>query len=119
MLKTHMAGKGPEGACGLGLRLHRTDGAPACLCSQRVGDLAWEPNRLPGLEWAGQTSSAPLVLEGPSCLPLPVLPASLLRPQDQHGLEGPSEAGRPGLRAMQASGADWAGEMLAWCSPLV
>ena len=33
---------------------------------------AWELSRLPGPQWAGQTPSAPLplLLEGPSCLPL-------------------------------------------------
>ena len=46
--------------------------------SQRAGDLTWEPSRLPGLEWVGQTPSSPLLflLEDPSHLPLLISPAS-------------------------------------------
>ena len=63
---------------GLGSRNRR---GPRCALhpwSQRAGDLTWEPSRLPGLEWAGQSPSPPLLLllEGPSCLPLLISPAS-------------------------------------------
>ena len=75
----------------MGLRLKEQKG-PRCAphpWSQRAGDLTWEPSRLPGLEWVGQTPSSPLLLlqsavwEGPSHLPLLFSPASLLCPQDQ------------------------------------
>ena len=41
--------------------------------SQRTGDLTWEPSRLPGFDWAGQTPSSPLLLlqcgrAPPTCL---------------------------------------------------
>ena len=57
--------------------------------SQRAGDLTWEPSRLPGLTWARQTSSSPLLLlqsgvwESPSGLTLLIFLASLLCSQDQ------------------------------------
>ena len=72
------------GPWGVGLRLKEQKG-PRCAphpWSQRAGDLTWEPSRLPGLEWAGQTPSSPLLLlqsgvwEGPSHLPLLISPAS-------------------------------------------
>ena len=42
---------------GVGLRLKQQKGPRRVLhlWSQRAGDLTWEPSRLPGLEWAGQT----------------------------------------------------------------
>ena len=88
MLRTHRAGKGPGG----GLRLKEQKG-PRCVpypLSQRAGDLTWEPSRLPGLEWAGQMPSSPLLLllKGPFCLPLLISLASLLCLQDPRGLEG-------------------------------
>ena len=74
MLRTHRTGKGPGSYGGVGLRLKEQKGprrAPHPW-SQRAGDLTWEHSRLPGLEWAGQTPSSPLplLLEGPSRLPL-------------------------------------------------
>ena len=58
---------------------------------------AWELSRLPWPEWAGQTPSAPLLFlpQGPSRLPLLISPASLLCPQDPHGLDGALEWGGP------------------------
>ena len=68
--------------------------------TQPGGDLegrgsTWELSRLPGPEWAGQLPSAPhpLLLEGPSHLPLLVSPASFLCPQDPCGLDGALEGG--------------------------
>ena len=71
---------GAVGNWGLGSRNRRGTGVPPHTWSQRVGDLTWEPSRLPGLEWVRQTVSSPLllllswralpVLEGPSRLPL-------------------------------------------------
>ena len=57
--------------------------------------LPWELSRLPGPKWAGQTTSAslPFLLDGPSHLPLLIFPASLLCPQDPHGLRGALEVG--------------------------
>ena len=85
--------KRPWGLWTVGLRLKEQKGprhAPHPW-SQRAGDLTWEPSRLPGFEWVGQTSSSPLwllwsgVWEGLSHLPLLISPASLLCPQDQCG----------------------------------
>ena len=60
----------------MGLRLKEQKGprhAPHSW-SQRSGDLTQEPSRLPGLEWVGQTPSSPLplLLNGPSRLPLQI-----------------------------------------------
>ena len=55
--------KRPWGLWGVGLRLKEQKG-PRCAphpWSQRVGDLIWEPSRLPGLEWVGQMPSSPLL----------------------------------------------------------
>ena len=76
--------KRPWGLWGVGLRLKEQKGpgrAPH-LWSQRAGDLTWEPSRLPGLEWVGQTPSH---LSCPSGLGGPLPPAS----PDFHG---PDEA---------------------------
>ena len=93
------------GALGVRLRLKEWKG-PRCASHpsfQRAGDLTWEPSRLPGLAWAGQTPSSPLLLlqsgvwVGPSCLPLLISPASLLCPQYQCsrvGGEGAALEGR-------------------------
>ena len=67
-------------------------------------------------EWAGQMPSSPLLLlrswkVPPTCLSCSP-PPSLLRPQDQHSPERASEGIGPGLRAGQASWANWAGETL-------
>ena len=90
MLSTHKAGKGPGGCGGwdLGSRNRRGPGCPPPR-SQRAWDLTWEPSRLPGLKWAGQSPSTPLLLllQGPSCLPLLISLASLLCPQ------GPTQPG--------------------------
>ena len=47
------------------------------------------------------------ILEGPSCLPLLIFPASLLCLQDQPGLEGTSE----GVQPSQIAGADFPGRL--------
>ena len=52
----------------------------------------------------------------PSASPVLSL-ASLLRPQDQSGLEGASKGIGPGLRAGQTFPADWAGELLVTLPP--
>ena len=81
MLRIHRAGKGPGDCGGWGLGSTEQKGSRRALhpWSQRAGDLTWEPSRLPGLEWAGQTPSSPLLLfqclqEGSSCLPLLFFP---------------------------------------------
>ena len=115
--------KRPWGLWGVGLRLKeqkRSRHAPHPW-SQRAGDLTWEPSSLPGLKWVGQIPSAPLLLlpswrAPPTCLSCS-LPASLLHPQDQPGLEGTSESVGPGPRAGQTSPADSAGEMLGVLPP--
>ena len=100
---------GGQGQClgplwAVGLRLKEQTGprhAPDP-CSQRAADLTWEPSSLPGLEWARQTPSSPLLLlwsgvwEGPSCLTLLIFLASLLWPQDQCGQEGKGVPWRAG-----------------------
>ena len=100
MLSTHRARKGPGGCGGVGLRLKEQKG-PRCAphpWSQRVGDVTWEPSRLPGLQWVGQTPSSCLLLlrsgvwEGPSHLPILISLSSLLYPQDQWE-DGPWRAG--------------------------
>ena len=56
----------PWGLLGVGLRLKEQKGprfAPHLWC-QRIGDLTWEPSRLTGLEWTGQTPSSPLLWSG-------------------------------------------------------
>ena len=91
------------------------------LWSERAGDPTWEPSRLPGPEWVGQVPSAPslapLVLEGPSYLPLLFCPG--LPPMSP----GPMQPGgglwgyRIWPRAGQTSPADWAGEILGMLPP--
>ena len=85
----HTGWKRPWGLWRVGLTLKEQKGswrAPHPW-SQRAGKLLWEPSRLPGLEWAGQMPSSPLLLlrsgvwEGPSLLPLLISPASLLWPR--------------------------------------
>ena len=93
--------KRPLGLWGVGLRLKEQKG-PWCSphpWSQRAGDLTWAPSRLPGLKWAGQSSSAPLplLLDGPSCLPLMISLASLLCPP------GPTQSGG----ALEGRGSAW------------
>ena len=87
MLRTHRAGIGPGGCGGMGLRPQ----------SQRVGDLTWEPSRLPGLKWAGQMPSSPLLLlwSGGPLLPaspdlpdLPLMPPGPMWPGGRGGLGG-------------------------------
>ena len=56
--------KRPWGLWGVGLRLKEQKGpwrAPHPW-SQRAGDLTWEPSSLPGLKWAGQMPSCPLLI---------------------------------------------------------
>ena len=106
---------------GVRLRLNGTEGAQACLWSQRVQDPAWGPSRLLGPEWVEQMPSAPLLLlwsrrDPPTCLSCSPL-ASLLCFQDQHHPEGASEGTGPGLRARQSSQANWTGETLSALSP--
>ena len=120
MLRTHRAGKGPGGQWGWGLGSTEQKGHRHAhrLWSQRVGE---PTSRLPGLKWVGQIPSAPLLLlpswrAPPTCLSCS-LPASLLHPQDQPGLEGTSESVGPGPRAGQTSPADSAGEMLGVLPP--
>ena len=90
------SGKGPGGCRGVELGLKEQKGprrAPHPW-SQRAGDLTWEPSRLPGLEWVGQSPSAPLPLlpEGPSHVPLLFSPwPPSYAPKDPHGLEGALE----------------------------
>ena len=72
------------GAVGVGLRLKEQKGPRSVPHpgSQSMGDLTWEPSRLPGLEWVGQMPSSPLLLPWsrrapPACLsysPLSLLP---------------------------------------------
>ena len=64
------------------------------------------------------SSPAPLVLEGPPCLPLPISPASLLCPQDLRSPEGTIEGIRPSPRAERTSLANWAGDVLAMLPPI-
>ena len=74
-------------AVGVGFRLKEQKGprrAPHP-SSQRAGDLPWEPSKLPGLKWVGQTPSAPLLLPPTGPLPPPLPSASFLSPQDQCG----------------------------------
>ena len=88
MLRTDRAGKGP-GDCvwGVGFRLNRTEGTQVCpphLVSIRgQGTSPGSPADFLGSSGQGQTPSSPasLVPEGPSCLPLLISLASLLRPQ--------------------------------------
>ena len=91
--------------------------------SQRVGDLIWEPSRLPGLEWVGQTPSSPLQLvqDGSSHLSLLISPASLLRPQDQcgQGERGASEGRGPAWELSKLPGPEWAGQMPSAPLPLL
>ena len=76
----------------------------------------WELSRLPVPKWVGQTPSAPLVLllEGPSCLPLLISPASLVCPQDLGGLDGALDGEkRPGSSAGSPARV---GQAIALCS---
>ena len=89
--------------------------------SQSMGDLTWEPSRLPGLKWAGQMPSSPLLLlwfQRPLLPASPVLPsASFLCPQDQCG--GGWGLGGQGtsLGAQQAPWAQVAGANTLHSSP--
>ena len=101
--------KRPWGPWEVGLRLKEQKGprrAPHPW-SQRAGDLTWEPCRLPGLEWAGQTPSSPLPLlpECPSRLPLLISQASLLCPQGPRRPGGGFGGQGISLGAQQAPGA--------------
>ena len=71
---------------------------------------AWELSRFPGLEWVGQSPSTPfpLLLEGPSCLPLLISPASLLCPQYLCGPDRALGCGGTSLGAQQAPQPEWA-----------
>ena len=113
---------------GLRLKAQGTEGTQACpppLVS-RAGDLTWEPSRLPGLKWAGQMPSSPLLLlwsgvwEGPSHLPLlipPGLPSYAPRT---------NAAGEVGRGALEGRGLawdlrrlpvpEWVGQSLLSCS---
>ena len=114
MLRTHRAGKGPGRLLGVGLRLKEQKGsrrAPPPLVAEGR-DLTWEPSRLPGLQWVGQTPSAPLFPEGPSHLPLLFSPrppsyaprTSVARGMGGHGGQGTS------LGTQQAPQPKWAGQ---------
>ena len=83
--------------------------------SQRVGDLTWEPSKLPGLEWVGQMPSSPLLLLWSlESLPLLISPASLLCPQDPRSLERALEGvWRPGNSAGSPA---QVGQVIALCS---
>ena len=88
--------------------------------SQRVGDLTWEPSRLPGLEWVRQFLSAPLPLlpEGLSRLPLlnsPQPPSYAPRPGGRVALEGRG----PGWELSRLPGPEWVGQMPSIPLPLL
>ena len=113
MLRTHRAGKGPGRLLGVGLRLKEQKGsrrAPPPLVAEGR-DLTWEPSRLPGLQWVGQTPSAPLFPEGPSHLPLlfsPRPPSYAPRTSVARGMGGHGRQGT-GLGTQQAPQPKWAG----------
>ena len=92
--------KRPWGLWGVGLRLKEQKGPRRAPHPHlRAADLTWEPSRLPGLEWAVQTPSSPLLLllDGPSRLP-----PGPTRPGWGFGWEG------SGLGAQQAPLPEWA-----------
>ena len=82
--RTHVAGKGPGGRGGAGLRLSAARGAPECLWLQSADDQAPDPSRLPsarvvrgntnhlspilqtphGPSWHGNPSSPPATPQG-------------------------------------------------------
>ena len=83
--------KRPWGLWGVGLRLKEQEGSRRAPhpWSQRTGDLTWEPSRLPGLEYIGQTPSPPLLscsssLGGPLPPASPDLPSLLPMPPRTH-----------------------------------
>ena len=87
----------------------------------KEGDLAWELSRLPGPMWRGTCPLLLLLLlwswgSPPTSLSFSP-PASLLRSQDQRGLEGTSEDVGPSLRAKQTSPDHWAGDTLGTLLP--
>ena len=108
--------KRPWGLWGVGLRLKEQKGprrAPHPW-SQREGDLTWEPSRLPGLEWAGQTPSSPLLLlwsrrAPPACLSWSPWPPSYA-PKDPCGLEGALEGRGSAWELSRLPGPEWVGQ---------
>ena len=78
--------------------------------------LAWELSRFPCPQWAGQSPSALLLLplDGPSCLPLLISPASLLCLQDPRGLDGALDEGN--RLESSAGSAARVGQVIALCS---
>ena len=95
---------------GVGLRLKEQKGSRRVPhpWSQRVGDLSWEPNRLPGFEWVGRlpfgSGKAP-----PACLSLSPWPPSCA-PKDPHSLEGALEGRGPAWELSRLPGPQWAGQ---------
>ena len=105
--------KRPWGLWGAGFRLKEQKGprlAPHPW-SQRAGDLTWEPRRLPGLEWAGQTPSSPLL---PLPLASPDLPSLRPMPSRTHAAwRGSWRAGdRPGNSAGSPCPSVWGNHLL-------
>ena len=121
MLRTHRAGKGPVGCGGVELRLKEQKGprrAPHPW-SQRAADLTWEPSRLPGLKWVGQTpSSPPPVWEGPSHLPLLISSASLLYLQGPTWPGGDFEGRALAWELIRLPRSEWAGQLPSTPLPL-
>ena len=112
MLRTHRAGKG-LGSCGgwgLGSRNKGAKVCPPTRVSEGRGP-HWEPSRPPVLEWVGQLPSAPLLLllEGPSCLPLLISPASLLYPQGPMWPGGTLEGRRLAWELLSLTRLEWVG----------
>ena len=125
MLRTHRAGKGPGGCggWGLGSRNRRGPGMPPHPWSQRAGDLLWEPSRLPGLEWAGQMPSSPLLLlqsgrAPPPCLSWSPRPPSY-GPKDPRGLEGGLEGRGPAWELSRLLMPKWVGQLPSTPLPLL
>ena len=90
-LSCHLMPPGPMQPRGVGLRLKEQEGSRRAPhpWSQRTGDLTWEPSRLPGLEYIGQTPSPPLLscsssLGGPLPPASPDLPSLLPMPPRTH-----------------------------------
>ena len=108
--------KRPWGLWGVGLRLKEQEGPRHALhpWSQRAGDLTWEPSRLPGLEWVGQTPSSSLLLLRSGRTPLTCLSWSprppSYAPKDPHGLEGALEDRELAWELSRLPVPEWAGQ---------
>ena len=117
MLRTHRAGKGPGGVWGVGAQAQLNRRGPGMPLVSEVGGPCMGAQQA---SWArvGRAnalcySPTPLVLEGPSHLPVVFSAVLPLMPPGPHGLEASSEGVGPGLRAGQTSQADWAWENVA------